>query len=84
MLANAGMVPNPATGTYFHQHFDMSVNPSGQNCSMVFAGSSVQADRDAFRSSASTVAGIRANDVEIVRIENVSGLYLRASVEVQW
>ncbi len=84
MLANAGMVPNPETGTYFHQQFDMSVNPAGQVCSMVFAANQDGADRAAFRQSTAQVIGPRSNDIEIVRIEDVEGLYLRASIEGQW
>ncbi|MEX3016638.1 hypothetical protein [Gymnodinialimonas hymeniacidonis] len=84
LLANAGMVPNPETGTYFHQQFDMSVNPSGELCSMVFSVADAAAVADVFRASAAAVVGGEAADIEIRQLEGNADQFFRASVEARW
>ncbi|MBF9043408.1 hypothetical protein HKCCE4037_08725 [Rhodobacterales bacterium HKCCE4037] len=84
LLTGLGMVPNPETGTYFHQQFDMSVNPAGAICSMVFLAADPETVADVFRESAAALVGIGAQDIEIIRLEGQADPYYRASVEVQW
>ncbi len=84
MLANASMVPNPETGTYFHQQFDMSVNPAGERCSMVFSVEDANLAADTFRTSAATMIGVQATDIEILQLDGVAENFFRASVEARW
>ena len=84
MLANAGMVPNPETGTYFHQQFDMSVNPAGELCSMVFSVSDAARVAETFRGSAAAVVGAQAEGIEIRQLEGNADQFFRASVEARW
>lgn len=84
MLAEAGMVPNPETGTYFHQQFDMSVNPVGELCSIVFLGEGPETDTEAFRASAEQVVGPAADAIAIEQLDGQANAYFRASVEGRW
>lgn len=52
-MREEGMQPNPETGTHYHPHFNLSVNPRDGVCSIVIAaegdaGVAAQAFRDEF------------------------------------
>ncbi|WP_224813696.1 hypothetical protein [Hasllibacter sp. MH4015] len=83
LLANR-MVPNPETGTYFHPVFDMSMNPAGDICSIVFSGTDVEEDIATFRETLTSIVGIRTGDVELVPVPQTAEVLLRGGVEVQW
>jgi hypothetical protein len=84
VLESVGMVSNPETGTWFHQQFDMSVNPSGGICSIVFAATDEAAATAEFLQSVAAVDAAGAGSVEIVRLPQVSETYLRAALPGRW
>lgn len=84
-LREVGMVPNPETGTYFHQLFDLSVNPAGGGCSMVFV-TDLEEDVAMARFEASMVQahGAQVPTFSMTVRESGGESYVRARIEVSW
>jgi hypothetical protein len=84
-LRSVGMLDNPETGTFFHQQFDLSLNPGGGTCSMVFVtDQAADAAMEIFRK---TVEGTHAQEVADVALsvnETDGDIYVRAGIEVPW
>ncbi|GAB5448635.1 hypothetical protein [Gymnodinialimonas sp.] len=84
-LQEVGMVPNPETGTYFHQLFDLSVNPTGGGCSMVFVTDlEDDAAMAAFEASMVQTHGAQVPTFSMNVRESGGESYVRARIEVSW
>ncbi len=80
-LRGVGMLDNPQTGTFFHQEFDLSVNPGGGQCSMVFV---TDRDGDAAIAAFRSGLGVAAQSVQTSFQTNAGEVYVRAGIGVQW
>lgn len=85
VLRSLGMLDNPETGTFFHQTFDMSINPANGVCSMVFrVDGPEQAAMDAFSQEVASAGDAKDVDLQVSAFENAGETYLRSGIEVQW
>ena len=84
-LRGVGMLDNPETGTFFHQLFDLSVNPTGGGCSMVFVTDQPDADAiAAFTASVTSAHGGEVPTLVVSSRESGGEIYVRARIEVSW
>lgn len=84
-LQEVGMLPNPETGTYFHQLFDLSVNATGGGCSMVFVTDLEDAVAMAtFEASMEQAHGSAVPTFSMSARESGGESYVRARIEVSW
>lgn len=84
-LRAVGMLDNPETGTYFHQQFDLSLNPGGGTCSMVFVTD--QPGHWATEIFGKTISATHADalaDLQLSHNETNGEVYVRAGIEVDW
>jgi len=85
MLVGLAMAVNPSTGTYFHPEFDMSINPAGARCSIVFGSNRSTADAmAAFSASVAQVMGAQGQNVDVEPVTTGDTTYIRAGIGVQW
>lgn len=84
-LQEVGMIPNPETGTYFHQLFDLSVNASNGGCSMVFV-TDLEDDvaMATFETSMVQTHGSEVPTFAMNVRESGGERYVRARIEVSW
>lgn len=84
-LRSVGMLDNPETGTFFHQQFDLSLNPSGGTCSMVFVTDQTGPEAiEIFRKTVEVTHADAAPDVNLSSNETNGAIYVRAGYEVAW
>lgn len=84
-LRSVGMLDNPETGTFFHQQFDLSLNPGGGTCSMVFVTD--QPGAFAIEIFGKTVVLTHPDamvDVDMSHNETDGEVYVRAGYGVDW
>lgn len=86
VLAGQGMVPSPSSGTYFHSYFNMSVNPSGESCSMVLAINGTSADAIAtMQADLTRLVGNGASAVRMRDLDDGNGTaYISLAIPVRW
>lgn len=84
-LRGVGMIGNPETGTFFHQLFDMSINPTGGGCSMVFViEGPEEAASAAFENAVTIAQGTPVHAMVISARESDGDIFMRARIEVSW
>ncbi|MEJ6393740.1 hypothetical protein V8J82_10760 [Gymnodinialimonas sp. 2305UL16-5] len=85
LMREEGMVEDPETGTFFHQHYDLSFNPSGKRCAMVFRSEEAPETVTAALSDAlAAQVDERMTELQIDPRPGNDGLYILTSREVDW